>query len=34
MVAAAGFHHFNKTGGSWDLDFDAISRWPDKPVSS
>ena len=34
MVAAAGFHQFKKTGGSWDLDFDAISRWPDKPAGS
>jgi hypothetical protein len=29
MVAAAGFHQLKKTGGSWELDFDAISRWPD-----
>jgi N6-L-threonylcarbamoyladenine synthase len=34
MVAAAAFHQFNKTGGSWDLDFDAISRWPDKLAGS
>jgi N6-L-threonylcarbamoyladenine synthase len=34
MVAAAGFHQFNKTGGTWDLDFDAISRWPDKSAGS
>jgi N6-L-threonylcarbamoyladenine synthase len=25
MVAAAGFHQLKKTGGSWDLDFDATS---------
>jgi N6-L-threonylcarbamoyladenine synthase len=34
MVAAAGFHQLRKMGGSWDLDFDAISRWPDLPASS
>ena len=34
MIAAAGFHKFQQTGGKWDLDFDAISRWPDKPVGS
>jgi N6-L-threonylcarbamoyladenine synthase len=34
MVAAAGFHQLEKTGGSWDLDFDAISRWPDKSAGS
>ena len=34
MVAAAGFHQLKKTGGSWDLDFDAISRWPDISASS
>jgi N6-L-threonylcarbamoyladenine synthase len=34
MVAAAGFHQLKKTGGSWDLDFDAISRWPDKTAGS
>jgi N6-L-threonylcarbamoyladenine synthase len=34
MIAAAGFHRFRLTGGSWDLDFDAISRWPDKPAGS
>jgi hypothetical protein len=33
MVAADGFHQLKKTGGSWDLDFDAISRWPDRPNS-
>jgi N6-L-threonylcarbamoyladenine synthase len=34
MIAAAGFHRLRQTGGSWDLDFDAISRWPDKPAGS
>ena len=34
MVAAAGFHQYKKTGGRWDLDFDAISRWPDKTAGS
>lgn len=34
MVAAAGFHQYKKTGGSWDLDFDAISRWPDISAGS
>ncbi|UCG14073.1 MAG: tRNA (adenosine(37)-N6)-threonylcarbamoyltransferase complex transferase subunit TsaD [Deltaproteobacteria bacterium] len=31
MIAAAGFHKLKMTGGRWDLDFDAISRWPDLP---
>lgn len=34
MIAAAGFHKIQQTGGKWDLDFDAISRWPDLPASS
>jgi len=34
MIAAAGFHKIQQTGGKWDLDFDAISRWPDKPADS
>ena len=33
MIAAAGFHQLKRTGGRWDLDFDAISRWPDLPAS-
>ena len=31
MIAAAGFHKLKMSGGRWDLDFDAISRWPDLP---
>jgi N6-L-threonylcarbamoyladenine synthase len=34
MIAAAGFHQLKQTGGRWELDFDAISRWPDVPASS
>ena len=34
MIAAAGFHKLQQTGGRWDLDFDAISRWPDIPAGS
>jgi N6-L-threonylcarbamoyladenine synthase len=34
MIAAAGFHKLQQTGGRWDLDFDAISRWPDKTTGS
>jgi N6-L-threonylcarbamoyladenine synthase len=34
MVAAAGFHQLRITGGNWDLDFDAISRWPDRSAGS
>ena len=32
MIAAAGFHQLKKTGSRWDLDFDAISRWPDVAI--
>jgi N6-L-threonylcarbamoyladenine synthase len=28
MVAAAGFHRLKTSPGPWDLQFDAISRWP------
>jgi len=31
MIAAAGFHALRRTGNHWDLDFDAVSRWPDSP---
>ena len=34
MIAAAGFHQLKRTGGRWDLAFDAISRWPDLPSRS
>jgi N6-L-threonylcarbamoyladenine synthase len=34
MIAAAGFYRLRQTDGEWDLDFDAISRWPDLPASS
>ncbi len=34
MIAAAGFHQLKQTGSRWDLGFDAISRWPDKPAGS
>jgi tRNA A37 threonylcarbamoyltransferase TsaD len=34
MIAAAGFYRLRQTDGEWDLDFDAISRWPDLPVGS
>jgi N6-L-threonylcarbamoyladenine synthase len=34
MIAAAGYHKLKKTNGGWDLDFDAISRWPDLPAGS
>ncbi len=33
MVAAAGYHKLKETGGGWDLDFDAVSRWPDLPAN-
>jgi N6-L-threonylcarbamoyladenine synthase len=29
MIAAAGFHRLKLGAESWDLNFDAISRWPD-----
>ena len=29
MIAAAGFHKLKEKTGPWDLNFDAISRWPD-----
>lgn len=29
MIAAAGFHKLKRGTASWDLNFDAISRWPD-----
>jgi N6-L-threonylcarbamoyladenine synthase len=31
MIAAAGYHKLKESGESWNLDFDAISRWPDRP---
>jgi N6-L-threonylcarbamoyladenine synthase len=34
MIAAAGFHKLKQKTGPWDLNFDAISRWPDVPESS
>ena len=34
MIAASGYFKLQKSGGRWDLDFDAISRWPDLPASS
>ncbi|MFP3870312.1 MAG: tRNA (adenosine(37)-N6)-threonylcarbamoyltransferase complex transferase subunit TsaD [Syntrophobacteria bacterium] len=34
MIAAAGFHRLARHGTSWNLDFDAVSRWPDLPVKS
>jgi tRNA A37 threonylcarbamoyltransferase TsaD len=34
MIAAAGFHKLKLGAESWDLNFDAISRWPDKPAGS
>ena len=34
MIAATGYHKLKETGGRWDLDFDAISRWPDLPAGS
>jgi N6-L-threonylcarbamoyladenine synthase len=34
MIAAAGFHKLKKKTGPWNLNFDAISRWPDKPAGS
>jgi N6-L-threonylcarbamoyladenine synthase len=29
MVAAAGFHRLKTSPGPWDLQFDAVSRWPE-----
>jgi N6-L-threonylcarbamoyladenine synthase len=29
MIAAAGFHKLKQGDAPWDLNFDAISRWPD-----
>jgi N6-L-threonylcarbamoyladenine synthase len=34
MIAASGYFKLQKSGGRWDLDFDAISRWPDVPANS
>jgi N6-L-threonylcarbamoyladenine synthase len=34
MIAAAGFHKLKQKTGPWDLNFDAISRWPDKGAGS
>ena len=34
MIAAAGFHKLKQRTARWDLNFDAISRWPDLPPSS
>ena len=33
MIAAAGFHKLKQTTAPLDLNFDAISRWPDLPAS-
>ena len=30
MIAAAGYYKLKKIRGRWDLDFEAISRWPDR----
>jgi N6-L-threonylcarbamoyladenine synthase len=30
MIAAAGYHRLLRTGNHWELDFDAVSRWPDE----
>jgi N6-L-threonylcarbamoyladenine synthase len=29
MIAAAGYYQLDRADGRWDLNFDAISRWPD-----
>ena len=29
MIAAAGYYKLRQAEGNWDLNFDAISRWPD-----
>ena len=34
MIAAAGFYKLKQRAAHWDLNFDAISRWPDLPASS
>jgi N6-L-threonylcarbamoyladenine synthase len=34
MIAAAGFHKLKKNDTPWSLNFDAISRWPDKAADS
>lgn len=34
MIAASGYFKLQKSGGRWDLDFDAISRWPDLPAKN
>ena len=34
MIAASGYFKLQESGGRWDLDFDAISRWPDVPANS
>ena len=34
MIAAAGFHKLKQRTAHWDLNFDAISRWPDLPASN
>jgi N6-L-threonylcarbamoyladenine synthase len=34
MIAAAGFHRLKKNDTPWSLNFDAISRWPDKAADS
>jgi N6-L-threonylcarbamoyladenine synthase len=33
MIAATGYHRLQRDGHLWDLDFDAISRWPDLPAN-
>jgi N6-L-threonylcarbamoyladenine synthase len=32
MIAAAGYYKLRQADGSWDLNFDAVSRWPDFPT--
>ena len=34
MIAAAGFHKLKQTSARLELNFDAISRWPDVPARS
>ena len=34
MIAAAGFHKLKQTASRLELNFDAVSRWPDVPASS
>jgi len=32
MIAAAGYYKLDRADGRWDLNFDAISRWPDLAI--